>query len=204
MIDQISSVGVTTEVSAVYNKNTDTSKKTNSSKTASSLAEESGAVYEGSVDSAVSSGTKTTSKNSIIAQLQADAEKRTEQLRSIVEKLISGQGKSYSLANDDDAMWRFLASGDFEVDEETKRQAQEDISEDGYWGVKQTSDRILDFAKALSGNDPSKADELLDAFKKGFEEATKSWGRELPDISKRTYEAVEQKFNEWKNSASTE
>ncbi len=203
-MDPISSLGVTTEVSAVYNKNADTSKKTNSSKTASSLAEESGAVYEGSVDSAVSSGTKTTGKNSIIAQLQADAEKRTEQLRSIVEKLISGQGKSYSLANDDDAMWRFLASGDFEVDEETKRQAQEDISEDGYWGVKQTSDRILDFAKAISGNDPTKADELLEAFKEGFKQATKSWGKELPDISQRTYEAVEKKFNEWKNSASTE
>ena len=56
-----------------------------------------------------------------------------------------------------------------------------------------------DFAKALSGNDPEKADLLLDAFKKGFTEATKSWGQDLPDISQRTYDAVVEKFNKWKN-----
>ena len=55
-------------------------------------------------------------------------------------------------------MWSFLADGNFTVDEETQKQAQADIAEDGYWGVEQTSDRILDFAKALSGNDPEKAD----------------------------------------------
>ena len=81
----------------------------------------------------------------------------------------------------------------------TKAQAQADIAEDGYWGVEQTSDRILDFAKALSGNDPEKADLLLDAFKKGFEQATGAWGKELPDISQRTYDAVVEKFEAWKN-----
>ena len=95
--------------------------------------------------------------------------------------------------------WSFLAKGDFTVDEATRAQAQADIADDGYWGVDQTSDRILDFAKALSGNDPEKADLLLDAFKKGFKEATKSWGQDLPDISQRTYDAVVEKFNKWKN-----
>ena len=65
-------------------------------------------------------------------------------------------------------MWSFLADGNFTVDEETQKQAQADIAEDGYWGVEQTSDRILDFAKALSGNDPEKADLLIDAFKKAL------------------------------------
>ena len=32
-----------------------------------------------------------------------------------------------------------------------------------------------------------KADLLLDAFKKGYEEATGAWGKELPEISKKTY-----------------
>ena len=88
------------------------------------------------------------------------------------------------------------------ADAETKAQAEADIAEDGYWGVEQTSERILDFAKALSGNDPDKADLLLDAFKKGFKEATKTWGDELPDISKRTYDAVLEKFDKWKNGSS--
>ncbi|MGN0291831.1 MAG: hypothetical protein ACI4C5_07855, partial [Lachnospiraceae bacterium] len=62
-----------------------------------------------------------------------------------------------------------------------------------------TSDRIVEFAKALSGGDPEKADEMLAAFKKGFEQATAAWGKELPDISSRTYDAVVKKFDAWKN-----
>ena len=38
---------------------------------------------------------------------------------------------------------------------------------------------------------------MIDAFKKGFQEATKSWGKELPDISQRTYDAVIQKLQDW-------
>lgn len=95
-------------------------------------------------------------------------------------------------------MWHFLASGDFTVSADVKAQAQADIADDGYWGVEQTSDRIVDFAKALSGGDPAKADTMLEAFKKGFEAATKSWGKELPDISQRTYDAVLKKIDAWK------
>ena len=57
-----------------------------------------------------------------------------------------------------------------------------DVAEDGYWGAEQTSDRILSFAKALSGDDPDKAEELLNAFKKGYSQATKSWGGNLPSL----------------------
>ncbi len=110
----------------------------------------------------------------MVAKLKADAEQRTSQLRSLVEKMMTKQGTAIANA---DSMWSFLADGNFTVDEETQKQAQADIAEDGYWGVEQTSDRILDFAKALSGNDPEKADLLIDAFKKGFEDATKSWGK---------------------------
>ncbi len=92
-----------------------------------------------------------------------------------------------------------MASGEYEVDEFTKLQAQADIAEDGYWGVNQTSDRILDFAKALASNDPEKADMLMDAFKKGYEAAEKPWGKALPDICKQTYDAVLSKFDAWKN-----
>ena len=82
----------------------------------------------------------------------------------------------------------------------TRAQAQADIADDGYWGVDQTSDRILDFAKALSGNDPEKADLLLRRFQEGIRrKQPKSWGQDLPDISQRTYDAVVEKFNKWKN-----
>ena len=112
----------------------------------------------------------------------------------MVEKLISGQGNALGKADD---IWSFLRTGDFTVDAATKAQAQADIAEDGYWGVEQTSERILDFAKALSGGDPSKVEELREAFEKGFKDATKTWGDELPEISQKTYDAVMKKFDDW-------
>ncbi len=161
-------------------------------------AKDTGVIYEKSTDTKTSGVTKKTD-TALVAKLKADAEERTSQLRSLVEKMMIKQGIAIGTADD---MWKFLAKGDFTVDAETKAQAEADIAEDGYWGVEQTSERILDFAKALSGNDPDKADLLLDAFKKGFKEATKTWGDELPDISKRTYDAVLEKFDKWKNGTS--
>ena len=81
--------------------------------------------------------------------------------------------------------------------EEIEIQAQADIAEDGYWGVEQTSDRILEFAKALTGGDASKAEEMRAAFEKGFKAATGAWGSKLPDISQKTYQAVMDKFDDW-------
>ena len=164
-------------------------------KSESSTKTDTGVVYEKSSDQTSGTVTKKTDY-ALINKLKADAEARTSQLRSLVEKMMTKQGVAIGTA---DSMWSFLAKGDFTVDEATRAQAQADIADDGYWGVDQTSDRILDFAKALSGNDPEKADLLLDAFKKGFKEATKSWGQDLPDISQRTYDAVVEKFNKWKN-----
>jgi hypothetical protein len=171
--------------------------KTNTAKTDASSAE--GVIYDKS--SSTTTGTDYKTNNAaLIQKLKQDSEDRINQLKDIVSQMMTKQGTTIGKADD---IWSFLASGDFTIDEAAKKKAQEEISEDGYWGVKQTSDRILDFAKALSGNDSSKADLLLDAFKKGFEEATKTWGKDLPDISKQTYDAVVEKFDKWKNGEDT-
>ena len=162
-------------------------------KTESSAAE-TGVVYEPSKETATDSAKKTyTPDTNLINKLKADADARTQQLRSLVEKMMSGQTEAYGKANN---IWQFLRSGNYTVDAATKAQAQADIAEDGYWGVKQTSERILDFAKALTGGDPSKVDEMRKAFEKGYKQAEKTWGGELPDISKQTYDAVMKGFDE--------
>ncbi len=167
------------------------SKKTESSKNDTST----GVIYEkGSSDK--SSSSKKTQNSALVAKMKADSDNRISQLRGIVEQMMSKQGAAIGKADD---MWSFLAGGNFTVSADVKAQAQADIAEDGYWGVNQTSDRILDFAKALSGNDKSKAQELVDAFKKGFDQATKAWGGKLPDISQKTYDKVLEKFDNWMN-----
>lgn len=194
-ISSVSNYTTTAPQTTSYTKKAEIKEDT-SSKTAS----ESGVVYEKSSDTAAKTTGKT-SNSAIVSKLKADAEQRTSQMRSLVEKMMTQQGSTIGKADD---MWSFLAGGKFTVDAATKAQAQADIAEDGYWGVEQTSDRILDFAKALSGNDPDKADELLEAFKKGYQKATGTWGKQLPDISSRTYDAVVKKFDDWKNGTTTE
>ena len=129
----------------------------------------------------------------MVAKLKADAEARTAQLKSLVEKMLTKQGETYGKAND---IWSILSSGNFTVDPATKAQAQADIAEDGYWGVSQTSQRILDFATALTGGDPDKIEEMRSAFLKGYKQAEKTWGGNLPDISKQTYDAVMKGFDD--------
>lgn len=128
-----------------------------------------------------------------------EANNQGERLRSLVQKLLSKQGDSAVKAGGVQFTKAFFEN--LQVDEATRLQAQEDISEDGYYGVKQTSERILNFAKALSGGDPSKIESLRKAVEKGFQQAEKAWGDKLPEISQKTHEAVMKGFDEWAASA---
>lgn len=140
-------------------------------------------------------------RKTIVAQLKAEQEKRQSQLVNLVKDMISKQSNTYGAANN---IWGFLAKGNFTVDAETKAQAQKDISEDGYWGVKQTSERILSFATALAGDDPKNLEKMRDAFLKGYKQAEETWGGKLPDISKRTYDAVLDGFDKLMNPKAEE
>lgn len=131
-------------------------------------------------------------RKAIVAQLKADQEKRQSQLTDLVRDMMSKQTNTFGAANN---IWQFLAKGDFTVDAATKKKAQEDISEDGYWGVKQTSDRIVQFATALAGSDQSALEKMRDAFIKGYKQAEKTWGGKLPEISQRTYDSVLEKLD---------
>ena len=151
--------------------------------------EGSGVVYEPSEQA------KTyTSNTEIVDMLKADAESYQNQLLSYVQQAVTGQGNTIAAADD---VWKFLASGNFTVSEAAKAEAQAALEDGGYWSVDATSDRIIQMAKALTGGDPSKIEEMREAFEKGYKEATKTWGKELPEISSKTYDAVMEKFDAW-------
>lgn len=170
--------------------------KTNSAKPAEKTENKkeennSGVVYEPSSSATTGSVSKKPDAN-LVAKLKADSDARISQMKSLVEQMISKQGQTLGKT---DSIWSFLASGNFTVDAATKTQAQKDIADDGYWGVEQTSSRIVDFATALAGSDPKQLEKMRDAFKKGFDNATSTWGKSLPDISQKTYQAVMDKFD---------
>ncbi|GHV32972.1 hypothetical protein FACS18949_05730 [Clostridia bacterium] len=81
--------------------------------------------------------------------------------------------------------------------------AQTDIGEDGYWGVKQTSGRILDFAKAITGGDPSKVALMRKMVEEAFQSVRDTAGGKLPELSQNTYDAVMKGLAEWEASSVT-
>lgn len=134
----------------------------------------------------------------LVEQMKKDTEARKAQLINLVHQTLTGQGKALSLASENkDDIWKVLAKGDFTVDTATKKQAEEDISEKGYWGVEQTSKRLFDFASALAGDDVEKMKEMKEALLKGYKDATRAWGRELPEISKKTLDAANKLFDRY-------
>ncbi len=188
--------GVTsTQAAAAYSYNSTSAakEKTSAEEATTKTTEDTGVIYEHSTDTNTSSTKKTYKPDTaLINKLKADADARTSQLRSLVEQMMGKQATTYGNAND---IWSFLRSGNYTVDPATKAQAQADIAEDGYWGVGQTSDRIIQFATALTGGDPDKIEAMRDAFKKGYAQAEKTWGGSLPEISQKTYDAVMEKFD---------
>lgn len=172
--------------------------KNDTSKTDTSKADTSKAENKNENSAAVYDKTKLSEddRKAIVAQLKADQEKRQSQLTDLVHSMLNTQTNTFGQANN---IWQFLAKGDYTVDADTQKKAQEAISEDGYWGVKQTSDRIVSFATALAGSDSKQLEKMRDAFLKGYEKAEKTWGGKLPEISKKTYDAVLEKFDKLMN-----
>lgn len=198
----ISNVGNNTYTSELVSKIKGSSTSTDA-KNSETKTDDTGVVYEPTKKTESSTSTKKNTKvdSETIAKLKADADARLSQLQGIVEQLITKQGK----ASDQVSIWsqfrQGILDGSISVDAATAKQAQEDISDDGYWGVKQTSERILDFAKALTGGDASKVEEMRAAIEKGFSQAAKLWGDELPEISQKTHEAVMKGLDEWAKEA---
>jgi len=109
-------------------------------------------------------------------------------LREMLAEILEEQGITTRIASEDTSI-------DFR--DLTPEKARELISEDGYLGVEQTSDRIVQFAISISGNDPNRLEEIKASINKGFQMASKALGGTLPDISMKTYDAIMDKLNDW-------
>ncbi|MCR5626309.1 MAG: hypothetical protein K6F99_03215, partial [Lachnospiraceae bacterium] len=136
-------------------------------------------------------------RDKLIQKLQAETDNRVNQLKSLVSKMFTDQAGASATAGDDE-IWKVFANGDLStVSEAAKAQAAEDISEDGYFGVKQTSERLFDYASALAGDDPDKMKDMQAAIEQGYKDATEAWGKDLPEISQKTLEATNSLFDDY-------
>lgn len=128
-----------------------------------------------------------------IRKMKSDMKGNMAAFKQMVYKDAKAQGN-----NSNDALKKLLSG--------IKGMSQEDaikaVSDDGEWGVDATANRILDFAVAISGGDPSKISTLRDAVNKGFAAAGKVWGGSLPEISNKTLAKIMEGFDEWEKTGS--
>lgn len=188
--------GVTNAAATYTNTDQPATKKADSTSTDTKKTEDNGVVYEKSDNATDSKSNKITDYSAIVSNMKKELSDKNTQLQNLVNQLLGKQANKYTKLAD---LYKNL-----EVDPATIEQAKKDIAEDGYWGVEQTSDRLVSMAQALSGGDPQKADELINAMKKGFEQATKEWGEDLPDICKNTIDAAVKKMEDWRDGITTE
>jgi len=85
----------------------------------------------------------------------------------------------------------------------TPNEASALLSDEGFFGITQTSDRVANFVFSFSGNDVELLQKGREGVVQGFEEALKMFGGELPEISYKTQERtlalIDEKINSLKN-----
>ena len=157
---------------------------------------------EFSKDTAVTGKMSDSERAALVQSLKDDLNNQMSRFTNMMTRMFQKQGISANLSQGND-FWRFMASGNYSVDAKTKAEAQAAISEDGYWGVSKTSQRIFDFAHALAGDDPEKMKEMQAAVEKGFKQAEEAWGGSLPSICGDTHAAIGKLFDDFyaKNGA---
>lgn len=133
----------------------------------------------------------------LVEQLKQAQQDRINQLSELVRKMFNQQADNANITNLADL---FSEENLKKVSPEEIEQAKKDVAEDGYWGVKQTSQRLFDFASALAGDDVEKMKEMQAAMEKGYKQATKAWGKDLPDLCKDTLNAANQLFEDYYKS----
>lgn len=192
--------GVSNSQSTAYSpvSNT-TTKATDKTKNESVSTKEAGVVYEPS-KATESAGSKVKDYSSIAKKMKGELSTKNQQLQNLVDQLLNKQANKYTKLSQ---LFEDVKNGKISVDPNTVAQAQKDIADDGYWGIEQTSDRLVSMAQALSGGDASKADKMIAAIKKGFDQAAKAWGGNLPDICQKTIDSAVKKMEDWRDGLST-
>lgn len=187
--------GTTGAANAATNAAANTAAQTNTN-------QDTAAVYEKTENQKKDSANTIYNKDAIIKKLKMDQQNRITSMQNLVEKVLNKQKGAFDLANGSNLanIFRQVAQA---ATPDAIAQAQKDIAEDGYWGVEQTSDRLVSMAIALTGGDTSKADEMKDAITKGFNKAAGAWGEKLPQICQDTYDAAMKKMDDWKNGVTT-
>jgi len=126
---------------------------------------------------------KTTARdimNSYIVQYQAD-------VFSKIQNEVGTQVQTFSVAD--------TGYTGKPIAQLTQSEAKDLVSEDGFFGISQTSARIADFVVNGAGDNLEKLQAGRSGMLQGFDEAEKIWGGKLPEISYTTMQKALEKVD---------
>jgi len=116
----------------------------------------------------------------------------TENANAMMFKSVSIQS-NISAKTDYEEFQTFLSDVGYEgkpIASLSQEEAAELVSEDGFFGITQTSERIANFVINGSGGDESLMRAGREGMLLGFQQAEEMWGGELPEISQKTMQAA--------------
>lgn len=121
-----------------------------------------------------------------------------------IESYSANNLQAQSAPFDLDKVRTILSSIDFEsigysgkpIADMSPDEAKALVSEEGFFGVSQTSARLSDFVLSGGGDDLERLKAGREGIIRGFNEAEEMWGGKLPDISYETLEKALAKIDE--------
>ena len=145
----------------------------------------------------VSEDTGIYSKETIQKTVEQMEEQRAAAMQSMIQDMLGEQAKAAGLKYFGPNKTLSLS----DITQEDIDSAKASIEDGGYWSVDSVATRIMDMAKLLAGNDPSKLSMLKDSVIKGFGGAAELLGKsgldDMPDITRQTYDEVMKRFDDW-------
>lgn len=124
------------------------------------------------------------------AQIMENAQAYALKSANIQGSLVSQEVNFDEVYND---FQSFLSDVGYEgkpIAELSQDEAAELVSEDGIFGIKQTSERIANFVINGARGDEDMMRAGREGMLQGFKEAEAMWGGELPEISQKTMQAA--------------
>lgn len=154
-------------------------------------------------DSAVSVNISMNAQIVLFSMNSADQSKNN----SVLQGLISGENKDVfgflsGKGSLDGLSLQDIGYEGKPITELSENEAKDLLSDDGFFGIEQTSNRVAEFVFSFAGDDLELLEKGKEGIIKGFEEAEKLFGGELPEISYKTQERTLSLINEKINSLS--
>jgi len=144
------------------------------------------------------------SQNSLVAsgvanpQAINDLIKETDHHANAIRKLVRAMiGGADSTGQ---GFWAQKAQN-MQLNAADRAQAQQMVSDEGFFGVSQTTERIMGFAKALVGEGASEEqiENMRAAVQAGFDQVARMFGGfdNLPEVTRNTHAAIMESFDNW-------